>query len=69
MPRTKLPKGSVPVTFRLPREIQKRLLDKARRQEMSFSELIRRALHREIGSARVPGSPKRNTALKRGQPE
>jgi hypothetical protein len=69
MPRTKLPKGSVPVTFRLAREVQQRLLDKARREEMSFSELIRRALHREIGTARPPGSPQRNTAAHRGRRE
>lgn len=66
MPRTKLPKGSVPVTFRLPREIQQRLLDKARREEMSFSELIRRALFREIGTARALRSPQKNAAIKRG---
>jgi hypothetical protein len=59
MPRTKLPKGSVPVTFRLPRDIQQLLLDKARREDMSFAELIRRALRREIGTARPAGpSPK-----------
>jgi Ribbon-helix-helix protein, copG family len=67
MPRTKLPKGSVPVTFRIPREIQQRLLDKARREEMSFSELIRRALLREFETAQIPGSPKRNPAVKRGR--
>ena len=48
MPRTKLPKGSVPVTFRLPRQVRKILTDKARREEISVSELIRRALRREI---------------------
>jgi hypothetical protein len=52
MPRTKLPKGSVPVTFRLPRNLQKLLLNKARRDEVSFSELVRRALRREIGMAK-----------------
>jgi predicted HicB family RNase H-like nuclease len=54
MPRTKLPRGSVPVTFRLPRQVQKILTDKARREEISFSELIRRALRREIRIARMP---------------
>jgi predicted HicB family RNase H-like nuclease len=48
MPRTSLPKGSVSVTFRVPRQVQKILVDKARREKMSFSELIRRALRREI---------------------
>lgn len=48
MPRTKLPRGSVPVTFRLPRQVRKILAGKARREKISFSDLIRRALHREI---------------------
>ncbi|HEX4631453.1 MAG TPA: ribbon-helix-helix domain-containing protein [Chthoniobacterales bacterium] len=48
MPRTKLPKGSVPVTFRLPRQVQKRLAEIARRKKLSVSEFIRRALRREI---------------------
>jgi hypothetical protein len=69
MPRTNLPKGSVPVTFRLPREVQQLLLDKARREEMSFSELIRRALRREISTARPPRPPQRNTAANRGRRE
>jgi hypothetical protein len=51
MPRTMLPKGSVPVTFRLPRQIQKLLLQKARTEQVSFSELVRRALGREVRSA------------------
>lgn len=54
MPRTKLPKGSVPVTFRLPRQVQEILTDKARREEISFSELIRRALRRELKTGRMP---------------
>jgi predicted DNA binding CopG/RHH family protein len=53
MPRTKLPKGSVSVTFRLPRQTQTRLAEKARREQMTFSQLIRRALHREIETGRV----------------
>ena len=53
MPRTKLPKGSVSVTFRLPRQVQKILVDKARREKLSFSELVRRALRREIKTARI----------------
>jgi predicted HicB family RNase H-like nuclease len=47
MPRTNLLKGSVSVTFRVPRQVQKILVDKARRQKMSLSELVRRALRRE----------------------
>jgi predicted HicB family RNase H-like nuclease len=53
MPRTKLPQGSVSVTFRLPRHIQKRLADKAEREQLSLSQLIRRALRREIETAGV----------------
>jgi predicted HicB family RNase H-like nuclease len=57
MPRTKLPKGSVPVTFRLPRPIQRRWAQKARREKLSLAEFIRRALRREIEAARkeAPG--------------
>jgi len=53
MPRTKLPQGSVSVTFRVPRQIQKRLADKARRESLSVSEFIRRALRREIQAGRA----------------
>jgi hypothetical protein len=69
MPRTNLLKGSVPVTFRLPREVQQLLLDKARREKMSFPELIRRALGREIGIARPSRPPQRNSATHRGRGE
>jgi predicted HicB family RNase H-like nuclease len=48
MPRTRLLKGSVPVTFRLPRQVQKRWAEKARREKLSLAEFIRRALRREI---------------------
>jgi predicted HicB family RNase H-like nuclease len=57
MPRTKLPKGSVPVTFRLPRQVHKTLTAKARREKISFSELLRRALRREIAAARIAIPP------------
>jgi hypothetical protein len=58
MPRTKLPKGSVPVTFRLPRQLQEILAARARREKISFSELLRRVLRREIQTARI--RPPRN---------
>jgi len=48
MPRTKLPTGSVPVTFRLSREIHQRLLNKAQREQLSVSAWIRKALLHEI---------------------
>jgi len=54
MPRTKLPKGSVSVTFRLPRQVQEILADKARREQISFSELVRRTLRGEIKAPRIP---------------
>jgi predicted HicB family RNase H-like nuclease len=57
MPRTKLPRGSVPVTFRLPREVQELLAAKARREKLSFSELVRRALQFEIRAARTVNPP------------
>ncbi len=57
MPRTKLPKGSVPVAFRLPRHIYRILIAKARRENLSFSQLVRRALLREIRRARIPIPP------------
>ncbi|MFN2622236.1 MAG: ribbon-helix-helix protein, CopG family [Chthoniobacterales bacterium] len=53
MPRTKLPQGSVSITFRLPRKTQKRLAEKARLEQISFSQLIRRALRREIETGRI----------------
>jgi hypothetical protein len=65
MPRTNLPKGSVPVSFRLPRDIKQLLRDKARRGEMSFSELIRRALGREITTAPSSRPPLREKAANR----
>ncbi|HWM24136.1 MAG TPA: ribbon-helix-helix protein, CopG family [Chthoniobacterales bacterium] len=58
MPRTKLPRGSVPVTFRLPQQVRKILIVKARREEISFSELVRRALNREIKTARIANAGK-----------
>jgi predicted HicB family RNase H-like nuclease len=51
MPRTKLPQGSVSVTFRLPRQAQKRLAERARREGLSISEFVRRVLRREIAAA------------------
>jgi hypothetical protein len=69
MPRTKLPKGSVPVTFRLPLQVQKILAGKARLEEISVSELIRRALRREIMAARPQERPRINTATDRGRRE
>jgi len=52
MPRTQLLKGSVPVSFRLSRQTHKHLAEQARREELSLSEFIRRALRREIDTGR-----------------
>jgi hypothetical protein len=69
MPRTKLPKGSVPVTFRLPLQVRKILAGKARREKISVSELVRRALRHETAAARAGSAPKIKTAGKRGRRE
>jgi len=53
----KLPKGSVPVTFRLPLKVQKILAGQARLEKISVSELVRRAFRREIRAARIPMPP------------
>ncbi|HWM24159.1 MAG TPA: ribbon-helix-helix protein, CopG family [Chthoniobacterales bacterium] len=58
MPRTKLLKGSVSVTFRLPRLAREILTGKARREKLSVSELVRRALRRAIKAARTPRARK-----------
>ena len=58
MPRTNLLKGSVPVTFRLPRQVREILAARARRDKLSLSELLRRALRREIEAARTPNARK-----------
>lgn len=60
MPRTKLPTGSVPVTLRLPKQARTILAAKARREKISFSELVRRALRREINMGRTRGARKMN---------
>jgi hypothetical protein len=52
MPRTKLPRGSVPLTFRLPRHTKRLCAAKARRKNLSLIEFIRRALRRELDAAR-----------------
>jgi predicted HicB family RNase H-like nuclease len=46
------------VTFRLPRQVREILAARARREEISFSELLRRVLRREIKTARI--RPPRN---------
>ena len=52
MPRTKLPKGSASLTFRLPLQIKNSLVKRARREQLSLAEFIRRTLRRELEGAR-----------------
>jgi predicted HicB family RNase H-like nuclease len=52
MPRTKLPQGSVPLTFRVPRQTKDLWVVRARRDKLSLAEFIRRALDREFKGAR-----------------
>ncbi len=54
MPRTKLPNGSAPVTLRLSRQIRKILTDKAQKEAIGFSELVRRVLRRETARGSTP---------------
>ena len=53
MPRIKMPKSDVPVTFRLPIRVQQILIDKARREDLNFSQLVRRALRREVTANKI----------------
>jgi hypothetical protein len=68
MPRTKLLKGSVPVTFRLEQKVRQLLIDKAQREDMTVSELIRRALHREIRTG-SKNFPPRKAGTNKARPE
>lgn len=45
------------MTFRLPRPLKTILAGKARREGLSFSDLVRRALRREIKTTRIPTPP------------
>ena len=53
MSKKKSPNEDVPVSFRLPATVQKVLLDKARQQDLNFSQLVRRALRRELADAGI----------------
>lgn len=53
MSKKKTPKEDVPVSFRLPVDVQRVLLDKARQQDLNFSQLVRRALRRELADAGI----------------
>jgi post-segregation antitoxin (ccd killing protein) len=54
MSRKKVSREGVPVSFRLPLELQKALLEKARQEDLNFSQLARRALRREVTDAGIP---------------
>jgi post-segregation antitoxin (ccd killing protein) len=51
MPSIKLPKADTPVTVRIPVRVQEILVEKARREDLNFSQLVRRALRRELVKA------------------
>jgi len=53
MSRNKSVREDVPVSFRLPADVQRLLLEKARRQDLNFSQLVRRALRREVAEAGI----------------
>ena len=41
-------KNDVPVSFRIPVEVLELLIQKARREDLNFSQLVRRSLRREL---------------------
>jgi post-segregation antitoxin (ccd killing protein) len=54
MSRKKTARDDIPVSFRLPADLQKILIEKARREDLNFSQLVRRALRREFTEAGIP---------------
>ena len=53
MSRKRVTRDDIPVSFRLPVEIQQKLLAKATEQDLNFSQLVRRALRREVREAGI----------------
>jgi len=45
--------SDVPVSFRLPVTVQEKLVEKARLEDLNFSQLVRRALRREVREAGI----------------
>ena len=56
--------GTGLVSFRLPNELHAMALSKCREQDLSFSELMRRALGREIGGEALSGNGKPAKAVR-----
>lgn len=54
MSRKKSPSEDVPVSFRLPVNVQAALMEKARKEDLNFSQIVRRALRREVTRAGIP---------------
>ena len=54
MSKKKEPRDDVPVSFRLPIEIQDLLVKKAKSEDLNFSQIVRRALRREVNEAGIP---------------
>ena len=54
MSKKKAARDDVPVSFRLPADLQQLLLERARQQDLNFSQLVRRALRREVQAAGIP---------------
>lgn len=47
--RAKKPKDRVPVSILMPLPLQQALVDKALREDLTFSQLVRRAIRKEFG--------------------
>ena len=54
MSRKKNINDDVPVSFRLPVEVQELLIEKAHAEDLNFSQLVRRALRRELQCVGIP---------------
>lgn len=53
MSRRKAARQDIPISFRLPVEVQTRLVQKAAREDLNFSQIVRRALRREVEDAGI----------------
>jgi len=53
MSKRKDAREEVPISFRLPIDVQTVLVAKARKEDLNFSQLVRRALRRELADAGI----------------
>lgn len=51
-PRKRTFKNDVPCSVLLPEPLQRVLADKAHREDLTFSQIVRRALRKEVGTLR-----------------